>query len=103
MPTAMWGWASRQPRNSWGESIRMPSARHLGPPGVDEHGPVLGGGDVPFQALKEQQVTDRVTGGDDVRVHLSTPIFACWTLPWSVMTIQSRPYAWAWRAWSATR
>ena len=33
----------------------------------------------------------------------STPIFACWLLPWSVMTIQSSPYALACRTWSMTR
>ncbi len=33
----------------------------------------------------------------------STPILACVTLPWSVMTIQSRPCAFAWRTWSMTR
>ena len=34
---------------------------------------------------------------------LSTPILAWATLPWSVMTIQSRPYAAACCTWSATR
>lgn len=33
----------------------------------------------------------------------STPILACCSLPWSVMTIQSRPLALAWRTWSMTR
>ena len=34
---------------------------------------------------------------------LSTPILAWATLPWSVITIQSRPYADACCTWSATR
>ncbi len=33
----------------------------------------------------------------------STPILACASLPWSVMTIQSRPCAFACRTWSTTR
>ena len=64
---------------------------HLVAPRVDEDGGVLGGRDVPLQALVDQQVLELVTGGDDVRVDLSTPIFACATLPWSVTTIQFSP------------